>query len=80
MADTMTGTMTATWAEAAGIRSTETEAVTGLCRKLVAAGHTSRLELHDALTGKPRVIVRNIAKAALMTVSDTDRRGPVWVR
>ena len=46
-----------------------------LARALLAEGITGAVALHDAVTGKPRVVI-NIEKAAKLTVEESRTRGP----
>ena len=46
-----------------------------LARALLAQGITGTIALHDAVTGKPRVVI-NIEKAAKLTVEESRTRGP----
>ena len=46
-----------------------------LARALLAEGIAGAVALHDAVTGKPRVVI-NIEKAAKLTVEESRTRGP----
>jgi hypothetical protein len=50
-----------------------------LARALLAEGVTGTIEMHDAVTGKPRTII-NIDKAAKTTVEENRTRGPRFIR
>ncbi|MGC2410436.1 MAG: hypothetical protein WA441_10700 [Methyloceanibacter sp.] len=49
-------------------------------RALLARGITGRLNFLDANTGKPRLILKDIEKAAKLTVREDKRRGPRFVK
>jgi hypothetical protein len=50
-----------------------------LARVLLARGIKGMVTVFDAITGKPRTIV-NIEKAAKLTVLETRRRGPRFIK
>jgi hypothetical protein len=64
---------------AAGITLTSREPTLALCRALVAAGHADGpLTVVDGATGRPTMHVASIAKAATLTVKETNL-GPRFV-
>lgn len=50
------------------------------CRALVSKGHTGQLETSDGIRPYPLLIIHDIEKAALLTVSESKFHGPRVVR
>lgn len=78
MTETITGRMTSTRMEAAGYAANTERA---LCRLLNAAGlGSASVRLLDAVSGRPRVFIPNVAKAARSVVREHKERGVQTVR
>jgi len=72
----ITGTLTGSrTASACGITVTVRDPERTLCRTLVAAGYSGPLLLRDGTTGRPRVLIRDIERAARWTVVEGDHDG-----
>jgi hypothetical protein len=65
---------------AAGITLTSREPTLAMCRALVEAGHTDGpMTVIDSATGRPTMHVASIAKAATLTVRETNT-GPRFAK
>jgi hypothetical protein len=50
------------------------------CRQLIERGESGRLEVYRGKRTEPDVVVRDIAAAAQMTVTENDRGGPYFAK
>ena len=56
------------------------DAAGNLCRAMVGAGLSGSLSVGDTCTGKLVFVIPDIAKRALLTVRENERRGPHYTK